>query len=77
MFFKEKSVKETPTAPASPSILPLSDANLPETVIKEINRILYFGFGSFLTVSIISLAIIQANSNAVCDRVSFSSKYIR
>ncbi|OII75304.1 uncharacterized protein cubi_01825 [Cryptosporidium ubiquitum] len=68
MFFKEKSVKETPTAPASPSILPLSDANLPETVIKEINRILYFGFGSFLTVSIISLAIIQANSNAVCDR---------
>ncbi|KAL3128036.1 hypothetical protein CHM_5g1370 [Cryptosporidium hominis] len=68
MFFKEKSVKEVPTAPASPSILPLRDANLPETVIKEVSKILYFGFGGFLTTSIISLAVLQVNTNAVCDR---------
>lgn len=76
MFFKEKSVKEIPTSPASPLILPLNDAKLPDTIIKEINRILYFGFGSFLTTSIISLAILQVNSNSVCDRVSFYIEYI-
>lgn len=77
MFFKEKSVKEVPTAPASPSILPLRDANLPETVIKEVSKILYFGFGGFLTISIISLAVLQANTNAVCDRVSSNKKFNR
>lgn len=75
MFFKGKSVKEAPTAPASPSIAPLDGAVLPENVIKEVNRILYFGFGSFLTISIISLAVLQVNTNAICDRVSCNNKY--
>ncbi|TRY51784.1 Synaptobrevin [Cryptosporidium tyzzeri] len=73
----KKSVKEVLTAPASPSILPLRDANLPETVIKEVSKILYFGFGGFLTISIISLAVLQVNTNAVCDRVSSNKKFNR
>lgn len=75
MLFKGKSVKEAPTAPGSPSIAPLDGVALPENVIKEVNRILYFGFGGFLTVSIISLAVLQVNTNAICDRVSCNDKY--
>ncbi|KAJ1604901.1 hypothetical protein OJ252_3607 [Cryptosporidium canis] len=65
---KARATKEIPTAPTSPSIAPLHCIELPENVIKEVSRVLYFGFGGFLATSIISLAVIQVNINAVCDR---------
>ncbi|KAF7457264.1 Synaptobrevin family protein [Cryptosporidium felis] len=69
MFFKVKSARDqTPTAPASPTITPIDGVSLPESIKDEINKTLYFGFGSFLTVSIISLAVLQVNTNAICDK---------
>ncbi|KAK6588762.1 hypothetical protein RS030_2206 [Cryptosporidium xiaoi] len=60
--------EQKPTAPTSPTIAPVCDTNLPSTVTDEVSKVLYFGFGSFLAVSLIALAVLQVNINSVCDK---------
>ncbi|KAH8740004.1 hypothetical protein FG386_000831 [Cryptosporidium ryanae] len=69
MFFKVKQLNEQkPTAPTSPTIAPISDTPLPNQVTDEVARVLYFGFGAFLSTSLISLAVLQVNVNSTCDK---------
>ena len=71
MFFKVKQLNEQKqTAPTSPTISPVGDSTLLNPATDEVGKALLFGFGSSLAISLISLAVLQANTNSVCDKVS-------
>ncbi|OII78096.1 hypothetical protein cand_036280 [Cryptosporidium andersoni] len=68
MFFKVKPSEQFPTAPASPVLIPSEESSVPDVALEEVRKVLYFGFCGFLSIAVISLAVLQVNVNTICDR---------